>query len=446
MDLPQPRDVPIDAERGDSEEFSGPRFAICGLSSRGVYHYLLPLIRGEGDGRRFPGTVVGILDIDSDRVACFNRALGSEIPAFTVEEGVETMIARTRPDVLLVAGPDHTHCDHILAGLRAGLRVIAEKPVVINCEQMRKVLAAEKVSAGSLTVAHNFRYAHLNRKIKSLVQAGKIGRITNVEFVYNLDTRHGASYFCRWNRLRHASGGLSIHKSVHHLDLVNWIVAAEPETVFAFGARNYFGANGAHRPVGRELSIGEQKKRCPYYPRLQARQGFRGDVMGSWDRIGLPYAAQYAQDIYLYDEEIDIEDTYSAVVRYENGVSLTYSCNFSTPWEGGDLAINGTEGRLEARWRSEGPLVAKPESVVRILPLFHGKTEEFVIGHSEEHGGADPLIRRDLFLSPSQESRELDLVADSWDGALAVAVGEAIWRSASDGRAYRVREMLAPRE
>ena len=50
------------------------------------------------------------------------------------------MIRENRLDVLLVAGPDYSHCDRILAGLRHNLRVVAGKPVVINCEEVRRIL------------------------------------------------------------------------------------------------------------------------------------------------------------------------------------------------------------------------------------------------------------------------------------------------------------------
>jgi len=43
-----------------------------------------------------------------------------------------------------------------------------------------------------------------------------------VTFEWVLDTAHGADYFRRWHREKDKSGGLLIHKSSHHFDLVNW--------------------------------------------------------------------------------------------------------------------------------------------------------------------------------------------------------------------------------
>jgi len=430
------------------------RYAICGLSARAIYHFVLPLLGKSNTAEDFSGEteIVGILDLDRERVEEFCQKFALTIPWFSPEDGAEMMIRHTKPDVLIVAGPDYSHCEHILAGLEQDLRVISEKPVVINCQQMRQVMKAEKKSQGSLQVTHNYRYADTSRRIKRLLLQGRVGRITNVEFVYNLDTRHGASYFYRWNRVRANSGGLSVHKSVHHMDFINWLVGSSPESVFAYGALNYYGPHGAHRPRdpdGETLTLIETRQRCPYFQQHYGSDGVSPDkpVTPGWDQLKLPYKAQYAKDRYIYDEEIDIEDTYSAVIRYRSGVSMSYSCNFSTPWEGYTLAINGTKGRLEASHHSNPdptgltPAPAEEDRIV-LMPLFGGREEIRVPLAEGGHGGADPLIRRDLFLSPSAESLELRLPCNSYDGALAVAAGEAIWRSAKDGRPYTMVELL----
>jgi hypothetical protein len=91
----------------------------------------------------------------------------------------------------------------------------------------------------------------------------------------------------------------------------------------------------------------------------------RGIYHTGWDGFSLPYYVQYPPEKprYIYDKEIDIEDTYSALVRYKGGTSLAYSCNFSTPWEGYILGINGTGGRAE--------IVQYPDSTGKTSALVH---------------------------------------------------------------------------
>jgi len=433
------------------------RYAISGLSVRGINHFILPLLgKAEGPGANdfsAESEVVGISDIDEMRVEAFNKALGLNIPFFPAREGFAAFLEKSRPDVLLVAGPDDTHADAIVAGLKTGLKVIAEKPVVSSCEAMQRVFEAEAASSGSLVVAHNARYNPQLGVIRKLIQGGELGRLTNIEYVYNLDTFHGPSYFYRWNRERARSGGLSVHKGVHHFDVLTWLIGAPPEVIFGFGALNYFGPDGAHNPQSLssgKLSLPEQRAACPYFKKnyegkFRPDQGRPGT---GWDTFSLPYDAQYPEDAYIYDPAIDIEDTYSAVLKYRNGVSVSYSCNFSTPGEGYQLAINGTKARLEAsRYVDPDPTGSKASQVeqsntVRVLPLF-GEPRQVKVPQLEGgHGGSDPLIQRDIFQGPSSICKDLGLEASSYDGALAVACGEGLWRSIRENRPFTVKELL----
>jgi predicted dehydrogenase len=65
--------------------------------------------------------------------------------------------------------------------------------------------------------------------------------VISVHFEWLLDTVHGADYFRRWHRQKINSGGLMVHKSGHHFDLVNWWIDAQPETVAGFGKLAFYG-------------------------------------------------------------------------------------------------------------------------------------------------------------------------------------------------------------
>ena len=433
------------------------RFVICGLSVRGIYHFVLPLIgknREGGTNFNDQAELVGILDLDRGRVEAFLKKAGVQIPYYPAN-AVDQMLKETQPDVLIATGPDVTHCDHIVAGLEAGCDVIAEKPMVINCEQVRRVQAAERKSGRTVRVAHNVRYTQIHQRLKRMILDGQLGRIINIEFTYNLDTWHGSSYFYRWNRDRNRSGGLSIHKCCHHFDLINWWVGDAPAELCAFGSLNYYGPNGALRPrdaQGRPLSPVDEKRQCPVFQKHYAgKVAPDGNQLSTgWDEYNLPYDIQYPpnQRLYIYDDDIRIEDTYNAIVRYQGGATMSYSCNFCTPWEGYILGINGTAGRVEIISRTDPDPTGKTApaastGLITYYPLFGGKQLIEVPPASGGHGGADFVIQNDLILGPSAESKELQLVAGSAAGAQAIAMGEAVWRSIQDHRLISIPDLLA---
>jgi predicted dehydrogenase len=414
------------------------RYAVCGLSSRALSMFVEPLLADAALGE-----VVAIVDVDQERVEAFRAERGVAIPCYPPEE-FDRMVDTERPDALIVTSTDVTHADYILAGLGRDLDVLCEKPMVIDCGQAARVLEAEQRSGGSLRVTHNSRYRPAHMHVKRLISGGRIGAITNVELTWNLDTYHGASYFWRWNRLRSMSGGLTITKASHHFDLLNWWLDDVPEQVFAYARRNYYGPASLHNPSRRDgvpYSPDEQRARSPYEQRWRAET--RDDHHG---RRRLPYPAMYPSDrpLYIFDEEIDIEDTYSAVIRYRGAASVAYSLNASAPWEGYVLGINGTHGRIETVHYTEPSRVPFPigdHQTVTLMPLF-GEIERAEFPVAGGHGGSDERLRHELFVGDLDEGRGLGLAASGLQAAYAVAIGEAVWRSAAEDRPISIPELL----
>jgi hypothetical protein len=149
---------------------------------------------------------------------------------------------------------------------------------------------------------------------------------------------------------------------------------------------------------------------------------------------------------YIYDKDIDIEDTYSAIVKYKGGASMAYSCNFSTPWEGYILGINGTKGRIEIVQHSNPDPTGKTDaategSEIVFYPLFGGKEVIKIPAESGGHGGADFKIQQDLFGKQSSESKKLALVAGSRAGGYSVAIGEAVWKSIKTRKPIAIKKI-----
>ncbi|WP_229116120.1 Gfo/Idh/MocA family oxidoreductase [Parenemella sanctibonifatiensis] len=95
--------------------------------------------------------------------------------------------------------------------------------------------------------------------------------------------------------------------------------------------------------------------------------------------------------LWLYDEAIDVEDTYSAVIGYAGGVQATYSIDFSSPWEGATIGISGTAGRLEMRTGRLADRSPLPHGEYAWwLPLF-GEPQPIEVPAVSENGHAAPM-------------------------------------------------------
>jgi hypothetical protein len=127
-------------------------------------------------------------------------------------------------------------------------------------------------------------------------------------------------------------------------------------------------------------------------------------------------------------------------------LSVSYSMNASSPWEGYTLAINGTEGQIESTsYAAPGrcPFPAERQSVT-YLPMFGQRQVHEVAGLPTDggHGDSDLRLIQEIFTGESPDTAGLGIRADTMAGAYAVAMGEAIWRSTASGRPVRIEDLV----
>jgi predicted dehydrogenase len=410
---------------GEARAASRRRFALVGTGVRGTSMWGRDLVEGYADAVEF----VGLCDINPLRVEAAKKALGVSCPTFT---RLEDMLDGVKPDVLMVTTVDATHAGCIVTAMERGIDVITEKPMVVDETQCQAVLDAEKRTGRKLVVTFNYRYSPKHQKIKEVLLSGAIGQITSVDFTWFLDIQHGADYFRRWHRLRERSGSLWVHKATHHFDLVNWWLDAEPVEVSAFGSLRHYGAKGPFRNT--------HCRGCPH----QADCKFFWDITKS-PRLKALYvdcesADGYHRDGCVFREDVNIPDTMNAVVKYSNGVNMSYSLNTFMPYEGYRLAFNGTKGRLDVRDYERQPWTPPAETEIYVTRSFEKRKAVPLPKAEGGHGGGDDRLR-DLIFRPVQVADHLRL-PDSRAGAMSCLTGIAARKSMDEGRIIRIADLL----
>jgi predicted dehydrogenase len=402
------------------------RYAMVGTGHRGSSMWGVDLVKKYSDVLEF----VGLCDINPKRAAAAKELMGVECPTFT---SFDEMCGRVKPELLMVTTVDATHAEFITRALDRGLDVITEKPMVTEPDQVKEVLEAERRNKRKIVVAFNYRYAPKHQKIKEIIQAGEIGPVTSVDFSWYLDTSHGADYFRRWHRLKSRSGSLWVHKATHHFDLVNWWLAADPVEVNAFGQLNVYGKANPYRFT--HCRPCPHKKICPFYFDLTKNERLMKLYAQAEDVDG------YHRDGCVFREDIDIYDTMNALVKYSNGVQMSYSLNASMPIEGYRIAFNGERGRLEVRDYERQPWPVAEQTEAYLIKNFTGKREKIEMPDVKGgHGGGDDRLRDIIFRNaPAPEHMRLP---DSRAGAMSVLTGVAARTSIERGRPVKISDLV----
>ncbi|MEV1002892.1 Gfo/Idh/MocA family oxidoreductase [Nonomuraea sp. NPDC050202] len=419
------------------------RYAFVGLGHRAQMY--VDALLGEW---RDTGTIVALCDTNRTRMDYYVERIGRQVPCFAPDEFGKVL---ELADAVIVTTVDATHARYVCAALDAGLDVIVEKPLTTDADGCAAIAAAAERATGKLIVTFNYRYSPRNSAVRRLLQQGAIGEVTSVHFEWLLDTIHGADYFRRWHRERASSGGLLVHKSTHHFDLVNWWLGAAPELVFAQTDLRFYGAENA-----RKRGLTGRPERAHGAPGL-GTDPFLLDISRD-ERLKRLYLDAEHEDGYVRDQDvfgegIDIDDNMSVMVRYTDRAVLTYSLHAHAPWEGYRVAFNGTAGRLELdvverEWTPPhaaiDPSAASKEhatgSSERLLLRRHWSEPEEVPIESGAggHGGGDRLLLNDVFRGPGDDP--LARQAGWRDGIRSVLTGHAAGVSARTGAPVRLTD------
>ena len=400
-------------------------YAIAGTSGRALRMYARTIIERFADSAK----LVGLFDVNLARASYFSHEC-DDVPVF---DDFDEMIRVTHPDCVIVTTMDRYHHEYIIRSLDAGCDVITEKPMTIDDEKVRAVLAAEKRNGRKIIVTFNYRFAPYTTRVKELLREGAIGQPLSVDFEWILDTSHGADYFRRWHRRKENSGGLFVHKATHHFDMVNWWLEDEPSVVFANGERRFYGPTRAER--GDRCSTCAFTRTCEFYVDFRARPDFQGLYFGA------EHADGYHRDGCVFSDEIDIEDTMSATVRYNRNTLLTYSLIAHSPYEGWSASLSGTNGRMEVQEFHSGHSAKDPSNVVKVFNRKGEIVSYDILKAAGMHGGGDQRLLERLF-SGRSDPDPLGHMADSRAGAMSCLIGIAANKSIATGEAVKIGSLL----
>lgn len=395
--------------------------------------------------------LLAFCDINQTRMNYANKRLTDKYNYHAVRtyksDEFDKMIEIEKPDTVIVTSVDRTHHTYIIRAMELGCDVITEKPMTVDEKKCQDIIDTVERTGKNMRVTFNYRYAPHHTKAREIIASGAIGKVNSVHFEWLLNTQHGADYFRRWHRDKRNSGGLLVHKSTHHFDLVNFWIGSQPDTVFAFGDLMFYGRENAEergvtqfydRATGNPVAEGD-----PFALPLDKNEQLKGLYLDAEHEDG------YRRDQSVFGDGINIEDTMGVMVRYKNNAILTYSLNAYLPWEGYRIAFNGTKGRLEmtvveqsyvnsgGEKSQEGALKGK---TMTVYPMFGAPYEVEVEEGIGGHGGGDPVLLNDLFGTPVEDP--FNRAANHVDGARSILTGIAANRSIKTGQSVKVDELV----
>lgn len=174
--------------------------------------------------------------------------------SFTGLDAIDKAL-QTDADVVALVTPPVFRTSHIEKALNANKHVFAEKPICIDCVQLRKIYdelipLADKKGLNVLC-GTQMRYQTAIREAVDRVRDGQIGDITSVvclryeptyltgwyEVPDSLEPEDVRYQLLRWLAFTWTSGDQFVEQYIHNLDLALWAIGKLPVEVVGSGGR-----------------------------------------------------------------------------------------------------------------------------------------------------------------------------------------------------------------
>jgi predicted dehydrogenase len=195
------------------------RFAFVGLGSAARELHLRALAGVRG------AAVVGGCDEAKEARAAWTRATGVE--AFRT---AEELLARRRPEVVVVATPPPSHADLCVQALEGGAHVLCEKPLATSAAEAERILVAARSASRQVAVNHHFRCQPIFHAIKRRIESDEYGRLVFCQLSQTTELAPWDEAVA-W-RAAMADRAL-LEGSVHLVDLLLHLFGSAPTSVWA---------------------------------------------------------------------------------------------------------------------------------------------------------------------------------------------------------------------
>lgn len=200
----------------------------------------------------------------------------------------DEMLKNPDIDIVSIAVPSGMHAEFAVKAMKAGKNVLVEKPVDITVEAALKIEKARQETGMKAGVVHQNRYNPDMPLMHDAVVSGRIGKVLFGDFAVKWFRTQEYYDNGGWRGTWEMDGGGSLmNQAVHTVDLMQWLMNSEVESV--------------------------------------------------------------TSQIAIYNHKIDTEDFTASLIKFKSGAVATFiSTTCAYPGLSTDIRVYGTNGSMEA--------------------------------------------------------------------------------------------------
>jgi myo-inositol 2-dehydrogenase/D-chiro-inositol 1-dehydrogenase len=132
-------------------------------------------------------------------------------------------------EAVLICSSTDTHAHMIIEAAKAGKHIFCEKPIDFNIKKIRQALNSVKEAGVKLQIGFNRRFDHNFKRVRELVESGKVGDV----HIVKITSRDPAPPPLEYLKV---SGGIFLDMTIHDFDMARYLSLSEVAEVYAQGA------------------------------------------------------------------------------------------------------------------------------------------------------------------------------------------------------------------
>jgi predicted dehydrogenase len=176
------------------------------------------------------------------------QKLADKYKVVHVYDDYAEMFRNEKLDFVSICVPNFLHAQICIDALKAGLHVHCEKPLALNAEEVKNIIAEKNRQGKKVMVGVNNRFTNESAMIKKLADSDFFGEIYHAKCGWKRNS--GIPGIGKWfTEKKYSGGGPLIDLGVHFMDLALYFMGySRPVSVYGAAYANFKSENTRIRP------------------------------------------------------------------------------------------------------------------------------------------------------------------------------------------------------
>ncbi len=134
---------------------------------------------------------------------------------------MDALLTDNNVDAVCICTPSGFHADNAIEVIRAQKHVLVEKPLALNTDDCDRLIEAAAEYGVTAGVMSQLRFADTTRMLKSLVENGELGRVVTADIIMKYHRSPEYYALSPWRGTwKHDGGGALMNQGIHGIDLL----------------------------------------------------------------------------------------------------------------------------------------------------------------------------------------------------------------------------------